>query len=651
MNRYRLLVLIGAILGANISASAADCSPDFGDKALNWVDREAGPQSRELAKVDYAARAFNFRLVGYERLHERIGKVQKDLDEIAQKIAALDNSKRTDIAQAVEREQASERFLTSLYSLATAIESVRQQNTEMLTPLDHPGFVRLGLGAVGRETLMSSMQEIGEFSAATLAGRYGIYVQVTFDENGTPESGHTATNAGMATTVGSALMQTGNPYGVAAGMVVLMAGAVLDAECSRKWEQQRDRVKEAATLLPSKLISEDEQWELVEKLERTEIDQFKEHGSKAAAVIDVLASRWKTLFAANATRAAAADAVLTVAKIDQIRRDLSRGIDPADIRHQVAITEIAADVGRVNDAVARGRVQVINSCLSVAGLSAEEDQVDGARFARAQFKVLRSQAGFAMLYGLLDQSDAYAEMAEREVYSAGASVTGRPCLRSGDAPNASTAVSDAVVAGAPIRDTRPPPLVTRRDVRSPKLVGHVDRESGRSAKAMLSPLSVGANLSFCVTMRDGGFYRCGGGGGAPYGDNFNNTGNPREDVRSGANDGSFANDNRRMSAKIEQSSQNITLRIQTTRNRVSEARQALPTWHETNGKALDQIAVRSTNADAADVLHEAEFRSATAPLLARVAGDLDAFTGGIADPVAVAKLMRSVGGADMSLPY
>jgi hypothetical protein len=532
----------------------------------------------------------------------------------------------------------------------------------MLSPLDRAGFTRLALRTVGRETLVASMREIGASSSSTLAGRYGIYVEVILDENGNPESGHAATNSGIATTVGIALIRTGNPYAVAAGVVLILGGAVIDESCRRKWDQQRERVLEAARILPSKLIREDEQWALVEEAERVEVARFADHGHKAEAAIDALASRWKTLFEANAARAGAADAVLTVAKVEQIRRDLERGLDPAEIRRQVAVAEVAADIGRVNDAVARGRIPVITSCLSVAGKAAEEDQLDGVRFARAQFKALRAQGGFAPLHPLLDQSDAYAAAAEREVGLSGPTATGRVCSGGGGQAATSQGAHELVNAHRPAANNGLASLARRLtlpkaglhlDLKSyPFPVGSAQLQNLHSVpRASVAAIAATPELSFCITVRRAQSYSCGGAGtGVPYGGGFADTGNPRNDTHSGANDGSFARDNRRLSEKIEEASQNINSRIQTTRTRVDEARQAMPSWTATNTAVLGSMTVRTSQADAADARHEMAFRTATAPLLTRVAADLDAFRSGAADPAAVAALVRSVGGADMSLP-
>lgn len=658
-------ILSAWLIAMGSSAHASEeCNPDFGDKAQSWVNNDATTQSRELAKADYAARSFNFRLVGYERLHARIAQLVESLSRISQEIAALDASNRTDAALAVEREQLSERLLTGLYIYAGVVESLRQQNSEMLTPLDRAGFTRRGLGAVGRETLVASMREIGASSASTLAGRYGIYVQVTLDENGNPQKGQGGANAGMGTTVGSALIQTGNPYAIAAGVVLIIGGFVLEEKCKKNWDEQRDRVANAASLLPSKLITDDEQWALVEAAERSEVVSFTEHGKKAGAAIDALHSRWKTLFAANAARAGAADAVLTVAKVEKIRKDLAHGIDPAEIRLQVAITEVAADIGRVNDAIARSRVPVITGCLSAAGVAAEEDQIDGVLFARAQFKALRAQGGFAPLYPLLDQSDAFAMAAQREVGTSGPTSTRRLCPKGGAFSELSLTAFARSRDGVPVVNLdffaeRANPLktaLTRKKAGSHRRTA----ASGRTVLPILAKAFPGQGIawsdaavgsSFCVAIRDGGTYRCGDGEtGIPYGSGFGDTGNPESDLLAGGNDGSFAKDNRRMSAKIDQASQNIQSRIEEIRTRVSEARLALPTWTANNTAALVQMTDRAIWAEGDDAAHEVIFRTTSAPLLTKVNIELDAFRAGAADPAAVAALVRSAGGADMSLP-
>lgn len=649
------------LIGSPAHASE-QCNPDFGDKALSWVSNDASTQSRELAKADYAARSFNFRFVGYERLHGRIVQLEAELSRISQAIAALDASPRSDVALAIEREQLSERLLTVLYAQAAVVESLRQQNLAMLPPLDRAEFTRLGLGAVGRETLVASMREIGASSASTLAGRYGIYVQITLDGDGNPQKGQGGASAGMGTTVGSALIQTGNPYAIAAGVVLIIGGFVLEENCRKNWDEQRKRVITAANLLPSKLISDDEQWALVEAAELGEVATYTEHNRKAEVAIEALHGRWKTLFAANAARAGAADAVLTIAKVEQIRADLMRGIDPADIRLQVAITDVAADIGRVNDAIARNRVPVITGCLSEAGISAEEEQIDAVRFARAQFKALRSQGGFASLHQLLDQSDAFAVSADLEIGTSGPTHTGRPCVSGG--------VSSSLLSKALARSRKGKPA-------SGKL--SVGAQSYRSNRSHLTPLShekKGASSrtimpikipslegraaalsntavmgNFCVAIRDGQTYRCDdGAGGTSYGSGFGNTGNPADDLLSGSNDGSYARDNRRMSNKIDQASQNIQVRIQALQTQVVGAREALPTWTAKNGAALVDMANQTTRADADDTAHEGSFRVASAPLLTRVGKELDAFRAGAADPGAVATLVQAAGEADMSLP-
>ncbi|MCC5884881.1 MAG: hypothetical protein JJT88_00435 [Gammaproteobacteria bacterium] len=667
ISRAFLLLTTASMLALSIPAFS-ECNPDFGDKALDWVNREAGTQSRNLAEVDYAARSFSERFVGYEKLHLDVAQLEQELSAIAREIATLDASSRTDVGLAIQREQMSERLLTRLHALAAAIESLRQRNSQFRNPTDDAEFARLGLGAVGRETLLASMFDSGRLSEPTLGGRYSVSVRVVFDEDGSPQSGHLFTDPGgaeseaMASTVGYALTKTGHPYAVVAGTLLIGGALVIsDNKCNRRWDEQRERLQEAGRILPSKLITEKEQWVLVDRFESAEIARFAPHGTSAEGAIDGLAERWRTLFAANAARAAASDAVLTVAKINQIRRDLANGIDPADIRKQVAISEVAADVARVNNAVALGRIPVITGCLSTVGVVAEEDQLDGVRFARAQFNALRTQGGFAPLYDLLDQSDAYAAAAESEVATSGPSATGRSCP-SGQSPSFPQAFPNGVqksvqVADAPVLAT----VKTSREDLVPVMLNPAEGAtqpftSRQRAVAPLGALSAELragrfDTSFCVAVKTGQFYGCGRPGiGQTYGSEFRDTGRPRFDVFGGANDGGFANDSRRSSSKIDEASQNIWLRIRTTRERVAEARRSAPGWFAHNTAALDEMTTRARKADSADLVNELAFRTATAPLLTRTASALEAFRTGAADPAAVAELVRAVGGADMSLP-
>ncbi len=640
------------------AAQASDCHPDFGDKTLNWVKNDVERQSRELARSDYDGRTFNYRLVGYERLHARLAQIERDLDDIARRIHTLDQSQRTDVALAVQRELVSEQLLTKLYELSAHLQSVRQQNSIILSATSLQSFRLESYGAVGRETLIASMRELGASSAASLGGRYGVYVQVNFDENGNPQSGHAQTTGGELTGIGVTLISTGNPYAMAAGAVLIVGGAVINESCRQRWDQQREKMVEAARLLPSKLITEPEQWAAFQSAEQAAIGLFRENGQKVDVALDALDERWKLLFAANAARAAAAEAVLTTAKIQQIRRDLAAGLDPAGIREQAALTEVASGVTQLNAAVARGRVEVITRCLNTGGVAAEENQRDAVRFSRAQFKAFRDQAAFVPLHDLLDQSDALASTAEQEIATRGPTATQRQCDSRDTAAEAGQAVETLRKVDLPYVPKAVTEAAGKTRLKSVALqlrapAGSAGPASATATRAFARPATPMAvtNLSYCILTRKGAAYACSSsGGGAPYGGGFSDTGDPRRDIHGGANDAGFTRDARRLSGEAEAASINIEERIRDAGQRVADARAALPQWKATNSAALEQTATQ-THADRAnDLVAEASFRHDAAPLLTRVSQQLEDFVTSSADPSSIANLVRDVGGADMSLP-
>ncbi len=646
MNKFWSTLSFAMMIAWASFARAEGCSPDFGDKALNWVKNDVERQSRELSRTDYIGRTFNYRIVGYERLHTRLAEMEADLDTIAQQILALDTSKRADVALAVEREQLSERLLTKLYQLAAWLQSVEQQNASLLAPTSLESFRRDGLAAVGRETLIASVRELGESSAKSLGGRYGVYIEVTFDNDGNPQSGHANTTAGMTSTVGVALIKTGDPYAIAAGAVLIIGGAVVDETCRRKWDEQRDRLRDASQLLPSKLITEPEQWATFQTAEKDSIALFADNGKNVGKAIEALASRWKTLFEANAARAGAAEAVLTSAKIESIRTDLEAGLDPAEIRGQVAIAEAAAGIGNINAAIARGRVSVLTSCLDTEGIKAEEDQRDIVRFSRAQFEAFRAQAAFVPLHALLDNSDLLATTAAAEITAEGPTGAGRTC----GVASARAAVNTAKILAA----SKVPEIPREFEEMTQKISSMALRQTGSKTKRTdwrrdAAMFAASPGVSYCVLARQGSVYACGGGG-ARYGGGFNDSGDPRRDIHGGANDAGFAQDSRRLSTEVDAASANIDRRIRDASKRVTDARTALPVWLASNSGALNRTVAETLKDQQNDGIVELEFRAKAGPLLARVDQHLRDFATSAADLAAVADLVRAVGGADMSLP-
>lgn len=119
------VLFVLALCSIITNAFADGCKVDFGDKAFDWVSDDAFRQSRELAEAGYRGRAFNYRLVGYERLHGRIRELETSLDEISNRIKSTDVSNDSELSKAITREQTSKMLLTELYNIKSSLEVIR----------------------------------------------------------------------------------------------------------------------------------------------------------------------------------------------------------------------------------------------------------------------------------------------------------------------------------------------------------------------------------------------------------------------------------------------------------------------------------------------------------------------------------------------
>lgn len=642
--RCRILILVGALTFGAQAASANDsCNPDFGDKALDWVRNHAGPQSRYLTKTDYDGRALNLRIVGFERLHEKLNAAAKELDGISAEVDELDRSPRSEIALAVQREIVARRNLTRLYNASASLEEADLHLATLINPATREAFLAEGYRAVGRESLVASIREVGAAAEATLSGRYGFYIEVTFNENGAPTGGTAkpSTPGGNFIGVGLSLISTMEPYAVVGGAILVIIGGAIDTACMENWRTQERHLREASALLPQHLITDDEQWSLFQHAEQAAVKRFAEHGAEVRSLTAAVRARWVNLFAANATRAAAADSVLTAARVARIQRDMRNGLDPAAILEQVAVSTVASDIGRVNAAIARGRIKVVTACLNAPGLAVEEDQIDAVAFARAQLEVLRRQASFAPLYDLVERSLVSISTAEQELRRRGPTGAGRGC----DPAHAPRAMLDDVLLDLADLQTFIPVAQPFRSIDSSPIARLTRHRPARTAA------NSGWN-SLCTMLSRGQPYPCSRGGHGPtYGGQFGSrSGDPGRDIRQGAGDGGFAEDSRRLSHDIDAARSNIDQRIADVQRRTQAAEEALPEWRQTNGAAV----VAATAATADQTLGEATrsfaFQENEAPVLARVRRELDRFTASPTDPNNVRDLVGAAGAEDLRLP-
>jgi len=622
-------------------ALAGSCDPDFGDKALSWVQNDVYRQSRDLTKADYEARALSFRIVGYERLHKKLNAIVQELDGISAEIDQLDRSGRPEVALAIERELTARRNLARLYAASASLEDTEIYLAPLITKATREAFNTEGYRAVGRETLVASLREIGAATEATLNGRYGVYVEVNFGENGKPTDGSAKPSVpgGEFVSVGISLISTGEPYAVVGGAILVVIGGVIAYRCIDNWKTQERRLREASDLLESKLISADEQWALFERAEQNAVVRFTKHGDEVKALTEAVRKRWTNLFAANAARAAAAGAVLSAARVAQIQRDMRNRLDPGAILEQVAITTIASDVGSVNAAIARGRIKVLTACTNTQGLLDEEDQVDSIAFARAQLRVLRRQASFIPLYSMLDGSLNSLSVADQELRNRGPTAARRSCdsTRPMQAPQ-KYELFDSVDLFSSLAKT------ANSAVASPAKSSVVEKATVRAVRT--------SGPSSCVLVSNGQFYACRSGrGGQTYGSQFDSRhGDPNRDVRQGAGDGGFAQDSRTLSGNVDAARSNIDHRIAEVQRRSQAAAAALPEWTQTNNAAM-QAATSATQEQASiEAASSQRFQQNEAALLARVKDELARFTASPTDPNNIRNLVGAAGAANLRLP-
>lgn len=611
------------------------CNPTFGDEALDWVRNVVATQSRNLLEADYKARVYNYRLAGYERLHARLVQADAALELAALRIRGIDQSANSDLARAIAREVASEEILTALYQVSSELRKLDFMASAMTKPTKEADFVRAGLTAVGRESLLASMRDIGDTSRNTLSSRYEVYVGVTFGENGeVQETEVDGSGDSELVQIGATLISTGNPYAIIGGTILAIAGLVISNDCKTKFDRQKRRTREAIELLPSKLVRRQQQWQVFQNAESSSIAEFAEIAAKTTSAIDKVQERFKILFAANASRAAAASAVLTATKVEEIRRGFVLGQDPGEIRRQVALVQITSDIGQVNAAIARNRGAVLASGKCAVGLRARETHRDGLAFARSQFAALKALAQMAPVHRLLDTIDGIAQDAQRELDALEDDMEENSEInrqRLGEQISAFTAQAEF-----------------KRDG------GHDDAAHNRQKRdqeiATIAAKST-KSLGFCILVQRGETSGCRSSGSeAPYRGRFNDSGNPDQDIQRGANDGGLSSDTRRVSDEISGTRRNIDDRIAATQADYSMARTGFESWRSNNGAALQQMAAQVDAASVHDQQTDNDFRARESELLREFDDALRNFSQGTADTESLRDLVTSVGGSDLRLP-
>ena len=248
-------------------AYAESCNPDFGDQIYRWVDTRVESQSRRLAETDYNARALNFYMMSGDDFDRRIEVIAEKLKTLAAKLDANEGVVDQDpIKAAVQRDRSATQLLNALYEIRAAIDELKRRRTKLDHAPTEVEFSILGLGNVGRATLLESLQQLGDARLQSLSARYSVSFSMSFDENGQMTSAEAKPMNGdyadgivsMGTGIAYGYGWVSGPVGAAIVTAYAMGRMIYESEvCRKKVEAQEQRWKDALALMPSKLIKSD----------------------------------------------------------------------------------------------------------------------------------------------------------------------------------------------------------------------------------------------------------------------------------------------------------------------------------------------------------------------------------------------------------
>ncbi len=625
------------------AAQAETCDPKGGDQFLTWVNDNAGRLSRQLARADFEVRTFNLALLGHDDIHERLKSAIAKLDMIAQRIRTSESadSEITAVAAAIKRERDSQDLLNDLLSLRAVLDDLHHRRQVLEEPLTRQAFRALGLPNVGRSTLVSSLQELGDTTQNRLATRYDFYVSVSWDSTGRVTDAKAGRVSGdMWDGIATAGASYFGPY----APIVLVTYGLLrlqieDESCQAKINAQRRKVTEALERLPQVLITADEQFNAYLGFHDATRLKFKDHAALLKNLQNAVDERWQALFAYNAARNSAAHSILTAEKINALRRSFESDDTISSIFRNFALAEVAADITNFNRYLSKQHSMLLLACGNVDGLAVGEDQSDALEFALKAYQSFRQQASFAPLHRMLDISSTWLSAAQKEATDLRRQLGVRLC------------------------DTQ-----TQTDERAvyEMFMQSIDKErlkfrtSQNRFAEILEPTShfqspeVDAVPNSCTLVTPGGgLYRCASGDadGSPYRNRFYRDGDdPMFNVLGGAADGGYSEDNRQISSEISKVDQNLSERIARLKHEFQNISSALPAWTDRNAVALNAWISDSRAREDREAAERLVFTERIKPILEDAGIFIDEFLASPVDEARIEQLVQRVGGSEMSLP-
>lgn len=623
-------------------ARAQYCKPDFGERMLEWANGGAATQSRALAEADYSLRIFNYMLMTFDDANARMEQAAAALDAIGSTIRAQEAQVETDaVLAAVRRERNAVALQNDLFKVRTLLDGVVADHQKMLEEPTQSRFILEGLHNVGRATLFASFQEIGNAADISLAGRYGVLVQTTHSESTgefETEVRSTGYSGDMYDSLAQLAVYYSGPYGGAVAYAYFIARTEYDSHvCRNRMREQKELLKRAMKALPERIIQPGEQFALYVRLYGERKKDFAEHSDKLKKANAAADQRWQDLFAANAMRSGAANAVLTSAKVEALQRRFGHYDRVTAMFQAMGHAEVHEATKELHEYVVTRQTGLLTACGDVNGFVAVEDQRDALAYAAASYRAFQKQAAFAPLNAVFSHRLKAVEETARELEGISRTLSEVRC------PTLFGAGNESATTRPKYRSARSAALAQAK--------GALASKSSKGVTAKLKSLVAPQVSAFCLLRtRNGQNYLCGGDG-SPYSEQFaDNAGSPRHAVLAGAFDGGFARDVRAVSAKVQDAIQNINARISHLQVSAQGPIAALPAWRASNASVLGALEQRHANERARERREAANFQTAHAAEVSAARAYVDDFLRAPADASSAVALLRSMNAADLSLP-
>lgn len=642
-NRFVVATFLGAAaLFYTTRAVAKSCEPTHGNEMMEWVTRDLGRQSRELATADYNTRIYNYLLLGYENLNSRSESFRAALDAIDKRIAVAEASApAAQIEQALNRERSATELLNDLLMASSELESIKRKHSLMVKRPSEVEFVLDGLQHVGRASLLASIKDFGLPGQEQLLARYGAFVSVEVTPNGYRLEAK-PTNPDMYDFIlQAALASSGNDNsGWIYGFYMMVRRGVNDAECERRLDRQTRKLKEAARLVPEKLIQPREQYALFASIYDAQLIEFADYSNKFKTLITELEARWKQLFAYNAGRAAVAEAILTAETVSRLREQYERDADVKGMFKNFALADVAKDLTNLRTQLITARWRMRALCNDVNGFYTVEKQHDLLAYSTAIVTLLSEQSVYAPLQKILDATKRDIEDARIHMENLKSGLSSRSCNEAGT--DLARDLDSPIWEKSNIVD-----LLKRRSEWETFAAADL---GGADARSLLTDAAAEppAFSAYCNLVSAGGAYTCGVVG-WPFSGSFNSS-DPRNGVYLSVNDGGYRSDSRKLSDKIYEARENVEQRIADLRARYEGPKSAAPQWITKNSVSLEQNRSAESAKRTAGTTQWNNFAVQHAPALSTARQEIDRFLNSGDGLSGSQVLARRVGAAALELP-